>query len=71
MKQLALLFLIPLFSIGCQVAASANDPSGNGTAVTSNPDRPIGSASASVTAPNGTGAVAGTPNSTTYPSSQP
>jgi hypothetical protein len=71
MKQLALLFLIPLFSIGCQVAASANDPSGNGTTVTSNPDRPIGSGSVSVISPDGSGAVAGTPNSTTHPSPQP
>jgi hypothetical protein len=69
MKRLLLLALIPLFSVGCHMAASANDPTGNGTVTGTDPDRPVGSASASVTDPNGNGAVAGT--STTHPSSQP
>ena len=71
MKRLAILALIPLLSVGCHMGASANDPSDNGTVTGTNPDRPVGSASVSVTSPNGTGAVAGTPNSTTHPNSQP
>jgi hypothetical protein len=71
MKRLVLLFLMPLFAVGCQLSASAKDPNGNGAVAASNPDRPVGSASASVTSPNDTGAIAVTPNSTTHPSSQP
>jgi hypothetical protein len=71
MKRLAILALIPLFSVGCHMSASANDPSGSGTVTGTNPDRPVGSVSATVTSPNGSGAVVSTPNSTTHPSSQP
>jgi hypothetical protein len=71
MKHLAILALIPFFAVGCHMGASANDPSGNGTVTGTNPDQSVGSASVSVTSPNGTGAVAGTPNSTTHPSPQP
>jgi hypothetical protein len=71
MKRLVLLFLTPLFAVGCQLSSSAKDANGNGAVSGTNPDRPVGSASASVTSPNDTGAVAGTPNSTTHPSPQP